>query len=103
MFGTLDHSQVRDFLVQGHIFLNTSLTEAYCMAIVEAACSGNDTSTSQVFYYYSIYPSEISAYIGLQVVSTNVGGIPEVLPPEFLFLTDPDVPGGLLRYGPTFT
>jgi glycosyltransferase involved in cell wall biosynthesis len=39
------------------------------MAIVEAACSG------------------------LQVVSTNVGGIPEVLPPEFLILTDPEVPG----------
>ncbi|KAI2598730.1 phosphatidylinositol glycan anchor biosynthesis class A, partial [Homo sapiens] len=25
---------------QGHIFLNTSLTEAFCMAIVEAASCG---------------------------------------------------------------
>ena len=27
-------------LVQGDIFLNTSLTEAFCIAIVEAACCG---------------------------------------------------------------
>lgn len=32
--------QVRDLLVQGHIFLNASLTEAFCMAIVEAAAAG---------------------------------------------------------------
>jgi glycosyltransferase involved in cell wall biosynthesis len=40
MFGALDLKGVRDILVQGHIFLNTSLTEAFCMAIVEAACCG---------------------------------------------------------------
>lgn len=28
-------------LVQGNIFLNTSLTEAFCIAIVEAACCGS--------------------------------------------------------------
>lgn len=28
----------------------------------------------------------------LQVVSTRVGGIPEVLPPELIYLTEPDVP-----------
>jgi len=27
-------------LVRGNIFLNTSLTEAFCIGIVEAACSG---------------------------------------------------------------
>ncbi len=27
-------------LIQGDIFLNTSLTEAFCIAIVEAACCG---------------------------------------------------------------
>lgn len=54
-------------LRSGHIFLNTSLTEAYCMAIVEAASCG------------------------LQVVSTRVGGIPEVLPPELIYLTDATV------------
>lgn len=51
----------------GHIFLNTSLTEAYCMAIVEAASCG------------------------LQVVSTSVGGIPEVLPPSLIILTEPNI------------
>nr|CAG4651779.1 EOG090X0515 [Triops cancriformis] len=60
-------SQVRNVLVKGHIFLNTSLTEAYCMAIVEAAACG------------------------LQVVSTDVGGIPEVLPPNLIWLAKPNV------------
>lgn len=41
-------------MVQGSIFLNVSLTEAFCMAIIEAAAAG------------------------LLVVSTRVGGIPEV-------------------------
>ncbi|XP_058836755.1 phosphatidylinositol N-acetylglucosaminyltransferase subunit A [Topomyia yanbarensis] len=67
MLGGLEHSQVREVLTQGHIFLNTSLTEAYCMAIVEAASCG------------------------LQVVSTRVGGIPEVLPDSLIILTDPTV------------
>ena len=42
--------------VQGHIFINASLTEAFCMAVVEAAAAG------------------------LLVVSTAVGGVPEVGP-----------------------
>ncbi|CRK92402.1 CLUMA_CG005974, isoform A [Clunio marinus] len=68
MLGALEHSDVRDVLTCGHIFLNTSLTEAYCMAIVEA-CS-----------------------VGLHIVSTKVGGVPEVLP-EYLnvILSSPDV------------
>ena len=40
MMGAVDHAHVRDALVQGHIFLNTSLTEAFCIAIVEAASCG---------------------------------------------------------------
>lgn len=67
LLGSLKHSQVRNVLVQGNIFLNTSLTEAYCMAIVEAASCG------------------------LQVVSTRVGGIPEVLPDDMIYLTEPNV------------
>ncbi|XP_011306452.1 N-acetylglucosaminyl-phosphatidylinositol biosynthetic protein [Fopius arisanus] len=67
LLGSLEHSQVRHVLNKGHIFLNTSLTEAYCMAIVEAASCG------------------------LQVVSTRVGGIPEVLPPELIYLVEPTV------------
>ncbi|XP_055071961.2 phosphatidylinositol N-acetylglucosaminyltransferase subunit A [Misgurnus anguillicaudatus] len=67
LLGALDHKDVRDVLVQGHIFLNTSLTEAFCMAIVEGASCG------------------------LQVVSTRVGGIPEVLPNELMTLCEPTV------------
>lgn len=68
MLGALEHSDVRDVLACGHIFLNTSLTEAYCMAIVEA-CS-----------------------VGLHIVSTKVGGVPEVLPESLnVILAQPDV------------
>ncbi|RLU24993.1 hypothetical protein DMN91_003085 [Ooceraea biroi] len=68
LLGSLKHSQVKHILNEGHIFLNTSLTEAYCMAIVEAASCG------------------------LQVVSTKVGGIPEVLPRDLIYLVEPTVP-----------
>ncbi|XP_046832587.1 phosphatidylinositol N-acetylglucosaminyltransferase subunit A isoform X2 [Vespa crabro] len=67
LLGSLEHAQVKHVLNKGHIFLNTSLTEAYCMAIVEAASCG------------------------LQVVSTKVGGIPEVLPPDLIYLVEPTV------------
>ena len=68
MLGEMCHSDVRDkLLIQGDIFLNTSLTEAFCMAILEAvAC-------------------------GLTVVSTKVGGIPEVLPEKYIRFVDPEV------------
>lgn len=62
--GAVPHTDVRDVLVKGHIFLNTSLTEAFCIAIIEAACCG------------------------LQVVSTRVGGVPEVLPQDMIILAD---------------
>ncbi|XP_059835734.1 phosphatidylinositol N-acetylglucosaminyltransferase subunit A [Hypanus sabinus] len=67
LLGALEHKDVRDVLVQGHIFLNTSLTEAFCMAIVEGASCG------------------------LQVVSTKVGGVPEVLPEDLIILREPTV------------
>ena len=38
--GPVLHSHVRNVLVQGQIFLNCSLTEAFCIGIVEAACCG---------------------------------------------------------------
>lgn len=68
MLGELCHSDVRDkLLIKGDIFLNTSLTEAFCMAILEAvAC-------------------------GLTVVSTKVGGIPEVLPERYIHFVEPEV------------
>ncbi|KAL3861913.1 hypothetical protein ACJMK2_007925 [Sinanodonta woodiana] len=67
LIGSLEHGKVREILVQGDILLNTSLTEAFCIAIVEAACCG------------------------LQVVSTRVGGVPEVLPPDLIYLAEPSV------------
>lgn len=67
LLGAVPHGRVHSVLVQGHIFLNTSLTEAFCIAICEAVCSG------------------------LQVVSTNVGGIPEVLPSHLIHLAHPNV------------
>eukprot|EP00055_Hartaetosiga_balthica_P015301 m.89248 g.89248 ORF g.89248 m.89248 type:complete len:500 (+) comp8828_c0_seq4:43-1542(+) len=58
MLGSVLHENVPRVLQRGSVFLNCSRTEAFCMAILEAACCG------------------------LDVVSTNVGGVPEVLPPS---------------------
>lgn len=69
MLGSIKHNQVRDVLVKGHLFLNTSLTEAFCIAIVEAASCG------------------------LVVVSTNVGGVPEVLPDDLILYCEPNADG----------
>lgn len=66
LLGNIRHDEVRSVLCRGDLFLNTSLTEAFCMAIVEAGAAG------------------------LHVVSTNVGGIPEVLPTdEMITLAEP--------------
>lgn len=65
--GGVPHTHVRDVLVRGHVFLNCSLTESFCIAILEAASCG------------------------LLVVSTNVGGVPEVLPPDMMLLAEPSV------------
>ena len=72
LLGAVPPDQVRGVLVRGQVFLNTSLTEAFCMALVEAAAAG------------------------LLVVSTRVGGVPEVLPEDLLILADPS-PDGVLR------
>ncbi|XP_020231005.1 phosphatidylinositol N-acetylglucosaminyltransferase subunit A isoform X1 [Cajanus cajan] len=66
MLGAVQHVQVRSVLISGHIFLNSSLTEAFCIAILEAASCG------------------------LLTVSTRVGGVPEVLPDEMIVLAEPD-------------
>jgi len=65
--GAVPHSNVANVLRQGHVFLNCSLTESFCIAILEAASCG------------------------LLVVSTNVGGVPEVLEPDMIVLCDPNV------------
>ncbi|KAI9493679.1 GlcNAc transferase [Zychaea mexicana] len=66
LLGSIKHHDVRKVLVQGNIFLNTSLTEAFCIAIVEAACAG------------------------LFIVSTKVGGVPEVLPSHMVNYAMPE-------------
>ncbi|CAI0452881.1 unnamed protein product [Linum tenue] len=40
MLGAVPHASVRSVLITGHIFLNSSLTEAFCIAILEAASCG---------------------------------------------------------------
>jgi hypothetical protein len=69
ILGPIRADQVRDLMVQGDIFLNASLTEAFGMTLLEAACTG------------------------LLVVSTRVGGIPEVLPEELIEFAEPEVDG----------
>ncbi|KAJ1039654.1 hypothetical protein NDA10_005201 [Ustilago hordei] len=64
--GAVRQGEVRDHLTRGSIFLNTSLTEAFGTCIIEAACAG------------------------LFVVSTRVGGVPEVLPPSMIRLAKPE-------------
>ncbi|MES1917924.1 MAG: hypothetical protein MHM6MM_009621, partial [Cercozoa sp. M6MM] len=66
MLGAIPHVKVRDVLCRGHVFLNCSLTESFCIAILEAACCG------------------------LYVVSTRVGGVSEVMPRHMVSLADPD-------------
>eukprot|EP00536_Pseudo-nitzschia_multiseries_P008837 jgi/Psemu1/319494/estExt_fgenesh1_pm.C_2320005 len=65
--GAVPHKDVAGVLRKGHVFLNCSLTESFCIAILEAASCG------------------------LLVVSTNVGGVPEVLEPDMIVLCDPCV------------
>lgn len=67
MLGSIPNTKVCEVLNRGHIFLNTSLSEAFCIAILEAA------------------------FAGLLVVTTNVGGIPEVLPWDMVYLANPNV------------
>ncbi len=64
--------EFEQLLNEGTIFLNTSLTEAFGTAILEAACSG------------------------LYVVSTKVGGVPEVLPKDMISFALPEEDGGYL-------
>ena len=73
LLGAVPHTKVRDVLVRGHIFLNSSLTESFCIAILEAACCG------------------------LFTVSTKVGGVPEVLPPDMVCFAESATPDDLVE------
>ena len=64
--GFSDVEDVPKIHSSGDIFLNTSISEAFCLAILEAASCG------------------------LYVISTNVGGINEILPPGAISLCEPN-------------
>lgn len=60
LLGAVPHENIRDVLCQGDIYLHTTLTEAFGTVLIEAASCG------------------------LLIVSTHVGGIPEVLPDHMI-------------------
>ncbi|EIW74367.1 glycosyltransferase family 4 protein [Coniophora puteana RWD-64-598 SS2] len=66
LLGPVAHSDVREVLTRGAIFLNTSLTESFGIALLEAACAG------------------------LYVVATRVGGVPEILPEDMISFARPE-------------
>ncbi|KAG8979889.1 hypothetical protein FRC05_007332 [Tulasnella sp. 425] len=66
LLGPVKHRDVHGVLAQGAIYLNTSLTESFGIGLLEAACAG------------------------LYVVSTRVGGVPEVLPENMVSFASPD-------------
>ena len=66
LLGRIAPGEVCTVLNRGHIFVNTSITEAFCIAALEAVSAG------------------------LLVVTTNVGGTPEILPTDMLLLSDPN-------------
>ena len=67
LIGGVKHEEVRNLMVKGDIYLHASLTEAFGTVLVEAASCG------------------------LLVVTTRVGGVPEVLPPQMTIYANPSV------------
>lgn len=65
LVGAVRQRDIRAHLSRGQIFLSTSLTEAFGTSIIEATCAG------------------------LYVVTTKVGGVPELLPPSMMRLAEP--------------
>jgi len=65
LLGRIPDGGVCQVLNRGHIFINASISEAFCIAALEAASAG------------------------LLVVTTNVGGTPEVLPNDLMMLSEP--------------
>lgn len=65
ILGEIDYEDVGNLLRSGDIFLNTSLTETFCLANLEAAACG------------------------LIVVSTNVGGVSEVFDGNSILFCEP--------------
>ncbi|KAF7323652.1 Glycosyltransferase family 4 protein [Mycena kentingensis (nom. inval.)] len=66
LLGAIAPQNVRSVLTRGSIYMNTSLTESFGIAILEAACAG------------------------LYIVSTRVGGVPEILPEDMITFAEPN-------------
>ncbi|KAI5455533.1 Phosphatidylinositol N-acetylglucosaminyltransferase GPI3 subunit [Naganishia albida] len=66
LLGSVPPGQVGNVLNRGQIYLSTSLTEAFGTSIIEAASTG------------------------LFIVSTKVGGVPEILPEDMIEFARPD-------------
>ncbi|KAJ6495404.1 transferase [Mycena sanguinolenta] len=66
LLGPVRHTDVCSVLNQGSIYMSTALTESFGIVILEAACAG------------------------LYVVSTRVGGVPEILPKDMISFANPD-------------
>jgi phosphatidylinositol glycan class A protein len=69
LLGAVKSNDVCSVLSRGSIFMNTSLTESFGIAMLEAACAG------------------------LYVVCTRVGGVPEILPEDMISFAEPDEDG----------
>jgi phosphatidylinositol glycan class A protein len=65
LLGEVKHNEIPDVMRRGHFFLNCSLTDSFCVSIVEAAACG------------------------LYVISTDVGGISDTLPSDMISLVPP--------------
>ncbi|GHJ86049.1 hypothetical protein NliqN6_2451 [Naganishia liquefaciens] len=75
LLGSIPPGQVGDVLNRGQIYLSTSLTEAFGSSIIEAASTG------------------------LFIVSTKVGGVPEVLPEDMIEFARPDADDIIIALG----
>lgn len=71
LIGSIRHEEVRSVMVQGHIYLHPLLTEAFGTVLIEAVLCG------------------------LLVVTTKVGGIPEVLPLHMTVFAHETLPSAL--------
>lgn len=73
LLGAVPPHRVRELLVQGHIFVNASLTEAFCMALVEAAAAGAHAALLYEYAHVFSAASVTKAFCGVQVGAAAAG------------------------------
>ena len=99
LLGHVQHCDVRNVLCRGHIYLNCSLTEAFCIAILEAASCGLLVVSTKVrdIDYFCIVRTHPNHLTNTHAHS-QVGGVPEVIPNHMIKYCEPsaaDVVGAL--------